>query len=207
MRSLLVAAAATLMVAGTALGASATISIEVPGHGNSYEPADGEAFWVEIRITSDVNMSAWGMDLACTPGYKLIGYGTENDYGQTSNYADSNTAPSGEAWGTPYNSAGWELEGALQWDPQNPWTTPIPIGTIYAVEDVGAVSGFAMTFRIKDLSLGVGGKIDMATAASVGDMNLVALDDLTVVPLILIPEPAAALFLLGGLPLVLRRRR
>ena len=204
MRTLLVGLVVALM-ATTAYGYAGHLTMSVGG-ANPYTPAPGETFRVTVDIQADTNMASWGMQLRdeADAGYTIA---ASVDYYElaTENYADAIGPP---PFLLPFNQQGWEVHpsNTKLWDAglvnQDP---PVRPGTAAVATPPGASSGFVLWFDLTApaTEAGVNTRIVLDDLYA-GDLDYQPLD-MTSEPLVL-PEPASALLLLGGLPLLRRRR-
>jgi hypothetical protein len=197
---------AVVLVAVPASGQ--TISIDVAGDSdgipNGYDPGlDGLTFDVVVEVTAPFGMTAWSGAVEAPPGYTVAAstliYGTWIE-----NYADNTVSI------PPTNSSNWALTtaDAAQW-PAGPLNGIItsaqpPAGTY-------ATSGFAVRFTVTAPADWAPG--DTITYRTEGVAGVIAIGDEQFVdhlpqiaPLTMTPEPATALFVLAGLPLLRRRR-
>ena len=207
MRVLLCGLAVSLMLVASAAAGTGHLTMTVGGL-STYEPAPGETFTVDVVITADVAMSAWGMepldeaDAGYTVAASVLGGYYMN---MVLNYADDLPPPPIK------NNQGWKvhMDFAKQW----------PGGNLNAL-NAGAANAFRPGTVSDSASSGWALRFDLtapATEAGVvtrivledcyaGDLDFDALE-MTCDPLNLVPEPTSALLLLGALPLLLRRRR
>ena len=179
-----------------------TISIEVPGFGNTYAPAPGETFVAETWITSAVPMTAWGFDL--DDGGRDYSIAASEPVlfpdNVIENYCDVEYPP---IWD---NTAGW--------DPSPPepigWlggeVTAVSMGTMAEHVPPGATSGFAVWFELTaPMDPAAIPAVITGLGAYVSDLDFDPLV-VTVTPLTLLPEPSAlCLLALGGWLMISRR--
>ena len=169
------------------------------GGSSTYEPAPGETFTVDVIITADVPMTAWGMEPYDEAD---AAYAIEEALPDCMNYVDWPGPP-------PINTAGWDVCDCMWWpggilnelqatDP--PQVRP---GTI--AEAGGAVSGWVMWFELTAPATGPRATRIILNDVYAGDLDFEPLA-MTYDPLVLTPEPTSALLLLGALPLLRRRR-
>jgi hypothetical protein len=196
------------LVAAAASAQTANIGVDVNADfvadANEYNPGtDGLTFSVVVELTAPFGMTAWSGAVEAPAGYTVAAstliYGT-----WVENYAD------GRGTTPPTNSANWALTtgDAAQWpagDLNGIITSAQPPAGQYAASgfavqfNVTAPAGWAPGDTITYRTQGVAGVI------AIGDEQFVDhLPELT--PLVMTPEPASALLLLAGLPLLRRRR-
>ena len=203
MRSFLVVLGVVLM-ATTAMGAGVGHITLTVGGAATYEPAPGETFRVDVNITADRAMDAWGMQPSdsADAGYQIAASIIGGMYSNIAmNYVDA---------GPPFsNTAGWDVFSAsakawpagdlndLQVTAQvRPGTLGTPTAgsgwALYFDLTAPAAEGLATTIVLDDLYA--------------GDEQHSPFDQMTYDELVLTPEPVSALLLLAGLPLLRRRR-
>ena len=207
MRSLLTGLAVALM-ATTAFGATAHVTMTVGGSAD-YTPAPGETFRVDVNITADAPMSAWG----CEPidsldaGYTVAATVLGGYYGNLAmNYSDDPPGP------PVVNLQGWDTNSfasAKSWpagvvnDLNLGAPTDFRPGSAAVNLAAGATSGFAVYFMLTAPASDVETVILLEDVFA-GDLAFNAME-VTYDPLNL-PEPTSLVLLLAGLPLLRRRR-
>ena len=202
MRVLLCGLAVSLMLVASASAAGTGHLTMTVGGSSTYEPDPGETFRVDVNITADVTMTAWGMEPydEADVGYEIVA--SAMYCGVPLNYADE-----GPPWS---NAAGWDVnsDNCKQW----PGRVLNDLQTWHAVrpgaiaEEGGAVSGWAMWFELTAPATGPRATriVVPPHALWVSDLDFQPLA-MTYDPLVLTPEPTSALLLLGALPLLRRR--
>ena len=213
MRSLLLfGVAVSLLVTATATANTYTLTGRVSGSAqgtgtDTYVPAPGETFVVDIHITMSETLKAWQGDVALAGG--ASGYTT--NVGVPAGAAGGHMSNYGYFSYVSYlweNDAGWDVPNSVSPDHAtiNPTYPALPntVGTIALDGNVGASSGWAASFEIT--APGTPGDIpgQLTLENPYGQKMDSDPADVTVVPLNL-PEPASALLLLLGLPFLRRR--
>jgi hypothetical protein len=170
-------------------------------------------FYVDIYVSStDVGgMSAFQLTLTGCDGLNL--HAATTYYGNVLNYAGQYAANS-ERGGDGFADKGWDMVNALAWSAQSlPMAGPPAeqVGTVNAGAGVFGQNGWAAWAKLdtptepcEELPCCC---IDAADLG-MGDSNFdgLPLANIQVIPLCILPEPATALLLLAGLPLLRRRR-
>lgn len=207
-KSLLVCLCVGLLAASaSAQGVTANVGVDTDGdfmaEANEYDPGTGGlTFDVVVSLDASFAMTAWGGAVEAPAGYTVAAsqlvYGT-----WVVNYADNPVVV------PPTNSSNWAMTTAeaAQWGvgPLNGviMSTLPPAGQT-------ATSGFAVTFTVTaPPDWAPGDTISFATggdaALTIGDANFID-HAAAITPLVMVPEPASALLVLAGLPLLRRRR-
>jgi hypothetical protein len=204
MRVVFVGLAVALMATTAMAAGTGHVTLTVGGSA-TYAPAEGETFRVDVNITADRPMDAWGMEPVDSNdvGYQISASVIGGVYSNIAmNYVDA---------GPPFsNTAGWDvfIASAKAWPAGDlndlQVTSQVRPGTLGTPTAVG---GWACYIELTAPS----GKADVITNIELvdvyaGDENHEAFDVMTYDPLVLTPEPTSALLLLGALPLLRRRR-
>jgi hypothetical protein len=194
MRSLLSILAVGL-IASTAM-ASGTVSVIGPGGVDTYIPAAGETFTVEVHAEAPGPMTSISAFIEVPAGFEIAASELAEPfpgYIFIANYTDQLGVNSNNWSPSPSLAYGWDAGTQME-------IYGVPVG------DGGtATSGFVLWLDITapaDASA-IGGSIDVVTPLIYVDYDEVP--GVTGQNLLL-PEPASALLLLAGLPLLRRRR-
>ena len=203
MRSFLAVLGVVLM-ATTAMGAGVGHVTMTVGGSPTYAPALGETFRVDVDITADRAMDAWGMQPrdSADVGYEIAASVIGGMYSNIAmNYVDV-----GPPWA---NAANWDVNmaSAKAWPAGNlndlQVTAQVRPGTLGKPT---ASQGWAMYFMLTAPSSESVITNIVLDDLYAGDDTHEGFDVMTYDPLVLTPEPVSALLLLAGLPLLRRRR-